>query len=141
MPGPAKGRGGRPPKPTEQKRRTGNPGKRELKVLAPVASIRAAVAEITAEEAVARVLDHGYWLSESDSPTVALLRDAVQDYARIRSVEGMPAKEIRDARAEVARLAADCGFNPSERARLGLAEVTARSKLDEIQQRRRASGD
>jgi len=133
-------RPGRPPKTVEQKRRTGNPGKRELKVLPPVAPIRAAVVEITAEEAVRRVLEAGYWLADSDAPTVALLRDAVEDYARIRAIEGMPAKEVRDARAEVARLAADCGFNPSERSRLGLAEVTARSKLAEIQRNRAASG-
>lgn len=135
-------RPGRPPKPIEQKRRTGNPGKRALQVVSPVAPIDGGgLPQLSAEEAVAQVLAAGYWLAESDAPTVALLRDAVEDYARIRAIDGMPAKEVREARAEVARLAAECGFNPSERSRLGLAEVTARSKLDEIASRRRAAGD
>ncbi len=138
-------RTGRPPTPTEVKRKRGT-ARADRGVpktaLAVVAPISAEPAELTVAQALERVLGAGVgWLATTDGPTVALLRDAVEDYARLRSIEGMPPKEVRDARTQVMALLSQLGFDPTARARLGLAEVTARSKLDEIQQRRRASGD
>ena len=87
-----------------------------------------------------RVLDAGYWLAESDAPMVALFREATEDYAVLRSSPGTPPKEVREARAEVMRLAGLLGFDPTSRSALGLAEVTARSKLADIQRNRAAAG-
>lgn len=110
--------------------------------LAVVAPIKAEVVDLTVDQALERVLGAGVsWLAETDAPSVLLLRDAVEDYARLRSIEGMPPKEVREARTQVMALLSQLGFDPTSRARLGLAEVTARSKLDEIQHRRKASGD
>lgn len=129
---------GRPPRPIEQKRRLGNPGKRPLPaagVLAAVPAADASVLDLPAREAVERVVEEGYWLAASDAPTVALLREAVEDYQRLRSAGSAP-REIREARAEVERLAGLCGFNPRERSRLGLAEVKAASKLEQLRKSR-----
>lgn len=107
-----------------------------------MAPIKAEVVDLTVDQALERVLGAGVsWLAETDAPSVLLLRDAVEDYARLRSIEGMPPKEVREARTQVMALLSQLGFDPTSRARLGLAEVTARSKLDEIQHRRKASGD
>ena len=107
-----------------------------------VAPISAEPVELTVPQALERVLGAGVgWLATTDGPAVALLRDAVEDYARLRSIDGMPPKEVRDARTQVMALLSQLGFDPTARARLGLAEVTARSKLDEIAARRKASGD
>ncbi len=137
-------RTGRPPTPTEVKRKRGTARadrgvpKNGLAVVTPIADEH----ELTVEEAMRRVLGAGVsWLASTDGPAVALLRDAVEDYARLRAIDGMPPKEVRDARAQVMALMSQLGFDPTARARLGLAEVTARSKLDEIAARRKASGD
>lgn len=132
------------PTPTEVKRKRGNPGRRPLPKpgeLRPVPALSTEPTDVPVEVAMERVLAAGYWLASSDAPMVALFRDAVEDYARLRDAPGVAAKEIRDARAEVMKLASTLGFDPTSRSSLGLAEVTARSKLDEIQQRRRATGD
>lgn len=128
---------GRPAKPIEQKRRTGNPGKRPLPSgnLAVVPALERGSFDLTAAEAVERVLDAGYWLAESDAPTAVLLRDAVEDYERLRSA-GAQARDVREARVEVARLAAQLGFDPTARSKLGLAEVKAASKLEQLRRAR-----
>lgn len=132
-------RTGRPPDSIEVKRRRGTlradrmPSGAQLVAVAP---IEVAALDLPAQEAVERVVEQGFWLAESDAPTVALLRDAVEDYQRLREA-GVSPKEIREARAEVERLAGACGFNPRDRARLGLAEVKAASKLEQL----RASRD
>ncbi len=132
------------PKPTEIKRRTGNPGRRPLPkpgALASVPAIERGARELTVTEAMERVLAAGYWLAESDAPMVALFRDAAEDYAELRSLPGVSPKEVREARTEVMRLAGVLGFDPTSRGALGLAEVTARSKLADIQRNRAASGE
>jgi hypothetical protein len=133
-------RTGRPPKPIEQKRRTGNPGKRPLPAsgsLAVVPAVAAADHELSVDEALDRVLGAGvHWLARTDGPTIALLRDAVEDYAQLRGTPGVPPKEVREARAQVMALLSQLGFDPTSRSRLGLAEVKAQSKLEEIRARR-----
>lgn len=132
-------RTGRPPDSIEVKRRRGTLRGDRLPVgaqLAAVPGLEVATLDLPAREAVERVVGAGFWLAESDAPTVALLRDAVEDYQRMRDAGIHSAKEIREARAEVERLAGACGFNPRDRARLGLAEVKAASKLEQIRKAR-----
>ena len=116
-------RTGRPPTPTEVKRKRGTARadrgvpKNGLAVVTPIADEH----ELTVEEAMRRVLGAGVsWLASTDGPAVALLRDAVEDYARLRAIDGMPPKEVRDARAQVMALMSQLGFDPTARARLGL---------------------
>ena len=144
MPGPAKGHGGRPPTPTEVKRRRGNPGKRPLPEKSPlkaVAPVDGSVAELTVEQALERSLAAGAtWLAESDAVAVVLLREAMAFYVDLRNNPQSKPSDVLAAMKQVQACASDCGFTPGDRSRLGLAEVTARSKLDEIQRNRAASG-
>ena len=131
---------GRKPKPTEQKRRTGNPGKRALPgggQLAAVPAITPDATERTPEDALAEVLDAGvHWIASTDAPAVALLRDALDHLAELRED---PKAEVRDLialRKQVSDLLSQLGFDPTARARLGLAEVKAQSKLAELEERK-----
>ena len=66
---------GRKPKPSEQKRRTGNPGKRALTPtaeLVAVAPVDAAAVELTPLAALERSLLAGrHWLAESDAAAIS----------------------------------------------------------------------
>lgn len=135
-------REGRPPKPIEQKRRTGNPGKRALPDstdLVAVPPVDASVSEITVEQALERSLAAGEsWLAESDALGVVLLREALEHYADLKADARAKPKELQDALKLIGSFAADLGFNPTERSRLGLAEVKAQSVAESIISKRAA---
>lgn len=134
-------RTGRPPKPIEQKRRQGTYRKDRDPShgnLAAVPAIPVELHDLSTAEAMDRVLDAGVaWIAATDSPKVSLLREAIEDYERLRG-SGASAKDIREARTEVSRLLGELGFDPTARARLGLAEVKAASKMEELDARRAA---
>ena len=129
---------GRPPKPVELKRRLGNPGKRPLPV--PVGHV-APLAEdgwgLTPAEALGRVMDDGApWIAETDLPTVSLLGEALELHERARTSGSL--RDLILVQRHIARLLSQLGFDPTARARLGLAEVRAASKLEDL--RAEASG-
>lgn len=134
---------GRKPKPTEQKRRTGNPGKRALPdkaTLRPVPAMDASSLELTPLQAMERAhRAAAHWLAESDAPTVALARDALEMYAELRANPQAKPADVVAAGKWVQSLFGDLGFTPSERSRLGLAEVKAASKMEELRARRNAA--
>lgn len=136
---------GRPPKPTEAKRRTGNPGKRALPdkaTLKAVPPVDASAVELTVEQALERSVTAGQaWLAESDTVAVALLREALELYVDLRNNPQAKPADVLAALKVVMAAASDCGFNPGERSRLGLAEVTAQSKLEELRARRTKVAD
>lgn len=136
---------GRPPRPTEQKRRTGNPGKRALPdkaTLKAVPAVDADAVELTVEQAMERsVLAGKAWLAESDSVAVALLRESLELYVDLRNNPMSKPADVLAALKVVMSAASDCGFTPGERSRLGLAEVTAQSKLEELRARRTKVAD
>lgn len=142
MPGPRKGSGGRPPKPIEQKRRTGNPGKRPLPSsaqLVAVATIAPADHEHPLEDVVDRVLAEGVaWIGATDAPKVALLRETVVLYARARDHAGTPPRDLLAFVKAINDLLSDLGFDPAARSRLGLAEVKTLSAAEKIIARRAA---
>ena len=142
MPGPAKGRGGRPPKPVEQKRRTGNPGKRPLPArtqLAAVPAIEPADHERPVEDVIDRILSIGVtWISATDAAKVALLREVAGLYAEARDRPGTPARDLLAYVKTLNDLLSDLGFDPSARSRLGLAEVKTLSAAEKIIQKRAA---
>lgn len=134
-----------PTKPIEQKRKLGrtphtDSGGRRLPsavALAPVQSADLGVRALAPAEVMEQVLDRGvYWLGETDAPTLALAREALEDYAEVRAAGDMGA--TLKARDQVMRLFGKLGFDPEARSRLGLAEVKAKSKVEEIIDRRRA---
>ena len=93
-------------------------------------------------DALAEVLATGVgWLARTDLVALALLssqldeRDALADSSTAGSTEGRRA--LQDLDRQVVALLSVLGFTPSARARLGVAEVTSRSKVDEIRERQR----
>jgi hypothetical protein len=131
---------GRKPKATEQKRRTGNPGKRSLPAkaeLVAVPPVDGSVVEITPEQAFERSLIAGaHWLADSEAATVVLARDALELYGELRADPKAKTADVIAAGKWVQSLFGDLAFNPGERARLGLAEVKAVSKMEELSARR-----
>lgn len=151
---------GRPPKPTESKRKLGNPGQRPI----PSPSV---VAEVTPIDPLAPPADLGMagrelwehinnaavWLAASDRPMVVLLcqkydrRDEYRaianstdpllwtdkGYAYANPIVAM----LSTLENEITKLAAQLGLTPAERTRMGLAEVKAKNAFEEMLARRK----
>jgi hypothetical protein len=140
-----------PPKPTEVKRRTGNPGKRPLPALASVTSLPPAhgvpdplrplgtegrrmwdriwsgasswIAPSTDIELVQMACET---MDERTALRVAVLRGSDwRDRVALRSIES-------DLRSMLSAL----GLTPIDRTRMGVAEVKQMSKLEELRARR-----
>lgn len=155
---------GRPPKPVEVKRATGNPGHRPLP---PAPSYSAALATDALVPTPPPLGEDGRemwfhvwsagksWLSpDSDYTIVTLLcqaQDEMQEIRRALSLGEVPrfyvlsngqhvthplVNQLKDLRTQTTAWLAALGFSPSDRARLGLAEVRIRDELDELQRRR-----
>ena len=139
------GKRGPTPDPVEKKRRRGNPGGRpmakagSLTAVAPVDTPE--VLDLTVEQALERALDMAHWIADTDTPQVATAREAAELYAELKAdPKTKPADRIaalKTMSVEFARL----GFNPGERAALGLAEVQAKSKLEELRDRTAANNE
>jgi P27 family predicted phage terminase small subunit len=158
------GRSGRPPKPTERKRRAGNPGKKPLPT--PISIVPAATSTPEPPVELARAgtdlwrliwNEASDWLAPSDVPLVALLAQFADERERWltqASEEGIThttrhgAIRVHPGIAEARRLEASMitclsllGLSPSDRSRLGLSEVRRMSSLaDLLQRRQRALG-
>lgn len=136
---------GRKPKPSEQKRRTGNPGKRALTPtaeLVAVAPVDAAAVELTPLAALERSLLAGrHWLAESDAAAIVLARQALELYAEVRADPKSKTADVVAAGKWVQSCFGDLGFNPAERSRLGLAEVKAASKMEQLRAQRAKVAD
>lgn len=137
-------RTGRPRKPVEQHKRNGTykPGRHgsSLAVVAPIDSLPH---EATPSDAFADVMANGVgWLAQTDAPTLALLRSSLEEREPLRdaamagSVEAR--KMLRDLDKQIMTLLSQLGFDPAARARLGLAEVKAQSRLEDLRARRSA---
>jgi hypothetical protein len=140
-------RTGRPPKPTEIKRRTGNPGKRPLPkpsnvvALPPASGAPPYPADL--DLAGRRLWDRAWnaaitWLSpDSDMEAVEEAARVADDVAAARE-RYRATRDPSDMRALVAagkrldEALSVLGFNPTARARLGVAEVKRVSALDEL---------
>jgi P27 family predicted phage terminase small subunit len=152
------------PKPTERKRRAGNPGKRPIRE--PLAIVPATDGTPTLPVSLGpagtelwRLIwnEASDWLAPSDVPMVALLSQFADERERwlaMASEEGVThttrhgAIRVHPGVAEARRLEAAMisvlsllGLSPSDRARLGLTEVRKLSGLaDLLQRRQRALG-
>ncbi len=156
-------RPGPPPKPVERKRRTGNPGKRALP--APVVRLAAsstppAPPETLLDPGVGRAAWLRLWTAGAGwlSPSVdyAIMARLCESYDlrhallvaiggegfTVAGSQGQPRAHpligcLDVLEDRILKLEACCGFTPAARAQLGLAEVKARSKLEELLQRQR----
>jgi P27 family predicted phage terminase small subunit len=155
---------GRPAKPTEVKRATGNPGGRALPPapmpsngLVPSAGVP--TPPVLAEDGMqlwSHVWNAGRsWLSpESDYTLVRMLCEAHDEHEAIRSrlasgeveryyvtangqiVTHPLVTQLSNLRSQMTAWLAAIGFSPADRSRLGLAEVRVRDELDELEKRR-----
>ncbi len=137
-----------PPKPTEQKRLLGNPGKRGLPEPAMVLhSGRVDPPEDlgrAGSELWSRVFDQGeIWVSPRLD--VTLLERVCRALDRAVVLERLFEEDAANRQTVMSINETDkliftglglLGFSPSDRARLGLAEVKRQSKLDELMSRR-----
>lgn len=154
---------GRPPTPTERKRRTGNPGHRPLpEPVVHLAAVSAVSAIPPPPETLAdtgravwdRLWTAGQaWLSPAtDVDIMTRLCEAHEEREALREAiaeEGYMVagsmgqrranpllSEVRALESQMTKWESLCGFTPTDRARLGMAEVKARSKLEEMLERR-----
>lgn len=136
---------GRPPKPVEQKRRTGNPGKRKLPgatQLAAVPAIEVAPVDLPPDTTLDAIFDAGRaWLAASDVTAMALLRESLEERAVLRALvmqtQSTDArKALRDLDKQIIGQLSLLGFDPSARSRLGLAEVKAATTLEKLRKSR-----
>jgi P27 family predicted phage terminase small subunit len=152
---------GRPPVPAERKRKLGNPGKRDLPSLAsvaPVAGVVTAPPEQLGPEGRAlwdHVVAGCVWLAETDRPTLVLLcekQDRRADFKRLLAeseavlftdkgyayanpVIGM----LSTIETEIAKLYSALGLTPTDRTRMGVAEVKAKNAFEEMLARRKGA--
>ena len=141
---------GRPPKPTEVKRRTGNPGGRKLPDTT-VVELLPAVDQIpeparplstTGRELWERAWRSGRaWLADTDSELLLITCEQLDErqMLRVRVLREHDWRERAGLRAldkEIAANLAMLGFSPVDRTRLGVAEVKAQSALEEVRRRR-----
>lgn len=144
---------GRPPKPNELKRKTGNPGKRplpDLKVITtiPMASTIPDAPDYLGADGVKlwnQIWNDAItWLSPvSDIPAIenaAMLADdlkmARDRYRATREpADGRVLIQINKAFVDAL---SSLGFDPTSRSRLGVAEVKAMSAIDKLLEKRQA---
>ena len=143
---------GRPPKPIEEKRRLGNPGKRPLPDASAVVPLEAAV---TIPEPMRPLGKMGRefwdrtwdvainWISpKADIELMMMTAEMIDERAILRNLvfqdRNADRPKIRAGLREIERQIqsnlAQLGLTPADRARLGLAEVKRQSKLAELKQ-------
>jgi hypothetical protein len=144
---------GRPPKPLEQKRLLGNPGKRALPKPDSIQVLPRAV-ELPepsrplgkpGRELWDRVWSAGVaWISPDTDNEILLITCELIDERwnlRTRVLREEDSKDRRNL-TQLTKLIQEnlslLGFTPADRTRLGVAEVKAASKLEELMARRNA---
>lgn len=142
---------GRPAKPIEQKRKLGNPGKRALPDPVAVQSLPAAseppdpprLLGKPGQELWDRVWNSGAaWISpDTDLELLLMTCEMVDERWNLR-IKVMQTDNMQMARRvdNLSRLIVSnlslLGFSPSDRARLGVAEVKRMSKVEELRAKR-----
>lgn len=142
---------GRPPKPVEQKRALGNPGKRAL----PDQNAVQLIPRVDSTPEPRRpLLKYGRelwdeiwsngvnWISASSDIELLLMTCEMVDERWNLRVKVMQDGEPRDRRAlraldtQILNALSMLGFTPADRTRLGVAEVVAKSRVEELKMMR-----
>jgi hypothetical protein len=144
---------GRPSKPIEQKRALGNPGKRalpkagEVVVLEQTGDIPEPPRPLLkyGQELWDRVWSMGAtWVSvKSDLELLVMTCEMIDERWNLRvkvmqSDDAAMRRGLRELDRQIVSNLSLLGFTPSDRARLGVAEVKVRSKLEELMAKRDA---
>ncbi len=154
---------GRPPKPTEQKRKLGFPGHHPrpanpIVALEPVEKPPMPSVPTEADKVIEEIWGlAGAWIGRTDLLLVGLLRDALNRRSLLladldengwsyestgplgnRFFSRPQAIELRNLEKQITSWMSLLALTPVDRARLGVAEVKQRTKLEELADRRAA---
>lgn len=140
-----------PPKPTEIKRKLGNPGKQKLpdksKVIELASINRLPIPQRQLFESGMALWERVWgmgktWISETtDSELLLMTCELIDERVRLRSfVWNNPdawreRRALRDLDSSIIKNLSLLGFTPVDRTRMGVAEVKAMSKLEELRSR------
>jgi len=142
---------GRPPKPIEQKRLLGNPGKRALPDEDSVILLERAEER---PEPTRPLLKYGQelwdriwgmgatWVSDkTDIELLMMTCEMIDERWNLRvkvmqNDDPRMRRGLRELGRQIVSNLSLLGFTPSDRARLGVAEIKAKSKLEELMERR-----
>ena len=140
---------GRPAKPIEQKRMLGNPGKRPLPTGAQILPRATETPESNrpllkyGQQLWDRTWEAGVnWISSNTDVELLLMTCEMVDERWNLRIKVMqtddPAmrKGLRALDKQIVSNLSLMGFTPSDRSRLGVAEVKAKSKLEELMERK-----
>ena len=140
---------GRPSKPIEQKRLLGNPGKRAMPsntLALPMATETPVPARPLlkyGQQLWDKVWDAGVnWISPNTDIELLLMTCEMVDERWNLRIKVMQTddttmrKGLRDLDRQLVTNLSLMGFTPSDRSRLGVAEVKAQSKLEELMERK-----
>jgi phage terminase small subunit len=141
-----------PRKPNEIKRKTGNPGKRPLPqamnvIALPMAQEPPEPPRPLGPEGMKlwiRVWEAGRaWISaNSDVEHVLIMCETMDERSQLRlnvlrGADWRDRVALRSIDSQLTSMLSALGFNPIDRSRLGIAEVQAQSKIDQLLARRR----
>jgi hypothetical protein len=141
---------GRPAKPTEIKRKLGNPGKRPLpdssvvQYLEPIVSVPDPARPLLkyGREFWDKVWGSGLtWISANTDAELLLMTSELVDERWNLRVRVMQSNDWRERRAlrelddRIIRNLSLLGFTPADRSKLGVAEVKAISKMEQLKRR------
>lgn len=155
---------GRPPKPAEQKRRLGDPGRHGLPAVNDVAALEPLSADVPPHlksegaelwQAVSTAAKP--WLAPSDSFTLLMLcelydrraeyKKCLTDYGTLiqRPIDGHlvanPAAQLLiQTEKQIMDIASSLGLTPADRSRMGLAEVKAKNAFEDLLSKRKQRG-
>jgi P27 family predicted phage terminase small subunit len=140
----------------------GNPGKRDLPDVASVAPVAPVVTAVPASlgpegaELWQRVTEGAVWLAETDRPVLLMLCEKVDRRAHFRALldESEPVLftdkmyayanplvgMLSTIETEIAKLFGAIGLTPTDRTRMGLAEVKAKNAFEEMMAKRADRG-
>jgi hypothetical protein len=141
-----------PPKPIEQKRKLGNPGKRPLPdkgtlIALPMAMETPAPLRplgLEGQKMWERIWEAGRaWISlTTDIEHVMILCETMDERVQLRDIvfkggEWRDRVALRQLDTQITGMLSLIAFNPVERSRLGLAEVQAQTRIQELMTRSR----
>lgn len=136
-------RNGPPPKPAEQKRRAGNPGKRPLPKESNLTILPGSVKPMPSPLPLGKAgtalwnmawKDAAAWMARSDTYTLALLCQGIDEREALRAQVmktggDYDRRSLRVLEKQITDWLQLCGFTPADRSRLGVAEV----RVDELE--------